>query len=503
MSDKDYVNLMPSPSSLMESLRDIGYSMETAVADIIDNSITAGSRNVDIRFSWNAGKPWLAVVDNGCGMSKAELVSAMRFGSASPLKRRAANDLGRFGLGLKTASISQCRHLIVASKQGDEFTACEWDLDQVEQSVDGQWRLGLLTSEECGEHTLLGDLVRDILAPHDSGTLVLWQRFDRLGELGAPLARERTFNALLGSVRSHLELVFHRYLRPDPGKRRLIITMNGAELAGFDPFHPGTLATQELPVQRFRVEDQEVVVQPYILPHHTKVSREDYDRYAGEGGYLHNQGFYVYRNRRLIIKATWFRLMKKAELSKLVRVRVDIPNTLDHLWKIDVKKSAASPPESVRQQLRQVLGRIEIQGRRVYTQTGQRLTANVQTPAWHKRAKSGSIFYEINRDYPPLKQLKATMQDGQRETFDALLSTLEQTFPRDLFFHDVADTPEKLKAPVIDQSALENLLDQFLAFWSPEDISSEELAERILAAEPFASNRDAAKSLLTERGYLS
>lgn len=503
MQDKEYVNLMPSPSSLMESLRDIGYSMETAVADIIDNSITAGALSVEIRFSWNAGKPWLAIADDGSGMTKAELVAAMRFGSTSPLAQRDAGDLGRFGLGLKTASISQCRHLIVASKREGEMSACEWDLDQVEEAVDGEWRLGLLDSKSIQDRALLSQQFASLVAPQDSGTLVLWQHFDRLGELGAPLARERTFNAMLGTVREHLELVFHRYLTPDPGKRRLSIRVNGDELTGFNPFHPGTLATQELPVQRFRIEDQEVVVQPYVLPHNSKVSKQDYDKYSGDGGYLHNQGFYVYRNRRLIIKATWFRLMKKAELSKLIRVRVDIPNTLDHLWKIDVKKSAASPPESVRQQLRQVLGRIEVHGRRVYTQTGQRLSARVQTPAWHKRAKAGSIFYEINREYPPLSQLKSTMANDQKDVFDALLSTLEQTFPRDLFFHDVASSPEKVQRPTVDQSAFENLFDQFLTFWSAEDLSKPEVAERILAAEPFASNPDVANAILVERGYQS
>ena len=502
MPAREYVNLMPSPSSLMESLRDIGYSMETAVADIIDNSISAGSRNVDIRFSWNAGQPWLAIADDGCGMTKDDLVAAMRFGSSSPLAQRAENDLGRFGLGMKTASISQCRHLLVTSKCDGVLSACEWDLDQVEEAVDGEWRLGLLNTDGIQANPLVQQLSSH-LAEQDTGTLVLWQRFDRLGELGAPLARERTFNKLLTTVREHLALVFHRYLTPDPGKRRLSITVNGDELTGLNPFHPGTLATQELPVQRFRVEGQEVVVQPYVLPHHSKVSKEDYDRYAGKGGYLHNQGFYVYRHRRLIINATWFRLMKKAELTKLVRVRVDIPNTLDHLWKIDVKKSAASPPETVRQQLRQVLGRIEIHGKRVYTQTGQRLASRVHTPAWHKRARAGSIFYEINREYPPLKQLTATMAAEQKDVLNALLLTLEQTFPRDLFFHDIADTPEKVQHPSIDQAVLEKLLDHFVTFWTSDSLSNEELVGRIRAAEPFASNPDLTTGILSDRGFLS
>lgn len=498
----DYINLIPNPSSLLESLRNIGYSMKTAVADIIDNSITAGASAIHIRYSWNAGKPWFAIADNGCGMTKDALIAAMRFGSSNPLAQRTENDLGRFGLGMKTASISQCRHLLVASKCNGEISICEWDLDQIAEANNIDWRLGLLSTDAIQARPLVLELLSH-MSTQDSGTLVLWQHFDRLGELGAPLKRERTYSKLLTTVREHLSLVFHRFLTPDPGKRRLSIRMNGDELVAHNPFHPGTLATQELPAQRFQVEGREVTVQPYVLPHHSKVSKEDYDKYAGEGGYLHNQGFYVYRARRLIIYATWFRLMKKAELTKLVRVRVDIPNTLDHLWKIDVKKSAATPPETVREQLQQVLGRIEIHGKRVYSQTGKRLASRAQTPAWHKRAKAGSIFYEINRDYPLLKQLASTIAAEQKDILNALLLTLEQTFPRDLFFHDFADTPEKIQQPRIDPLSLEKLLDLFVTFWSTDNISRAELEKRIRTTEPFASNLDATNTILSGREFLS
>lgn len=105
------INLSPRPSALLESLRSIGYTLETALADIIDNSITANSSSISVRFAWNNGDPWIAIIDDGDGMSNDELINAMRFGSRNPVEKRAKNDLGRFGLGMKTASISQCRHL--------------------------------------------------------------------------------------------------------------------------------------------------------------------------------------------------------------------------------------------------------------------------------------------------------------------------------------------------------------------------------------------------------
>lgn len=136
-----FVDLSPSPSSLIESLRDIGYSLETAVADVIDNSITALSTSIDVRFSWNDSTPWLAIIDDGHGMNGAELISAMRFGSMSPLLTRSKNDLGRFGLGLKTASFSQCRCLTVLSKKQGEISCCQWDLDSILKSEDNKWLL--------------------------------------------------------------------------------------------------------------------------------------------------------------------------------------------------------------------------------------------------------------------------------------------------------------------------------------------------------------------------
>ena len=165
-------------------------------------------------------------------------------------------------------------------------------------------------------------------------------------------------------------------------------------------------------------------------------------------------------------------------------------------------RSAATPPASVREQLKQIIQRIELQGKKVYKQKGQRLTTRVQTPAWHRRARGGSISYEINRQYPPLRQLLSLMDNQQCCVFESLIATLEQSFPRDLFFHDVADTPEKVQPPETDPQTLETILDQFLSFWSDGSQANENVADRILAAEPFSSNREASTAILKARGLL-
>jgi len=502
MKNDRHLNLSPSPSSLIESLRDIGYSMETAVADIIDNSITADAGIVWIRFAWNSDNPWLAIIDDGCGMSEDELIDAMRFGSKSPRAMRSANDLGRFGLGMKTASFSQCRHLTVLSKKSGLLSCCAWDLDQITRDNRNEWLLGVMDTDELQNHKPLFPLYQEYMQGNESGTIVLWEKFDRIESRSSSEARERLFDSLMDDTRKHLELVFHRFLSYEVGKGQVVISMNGDELEAFNPFNPSNLATQELAEQRFSLDGQEIVVQPYILPHHNKVSQEEYDKYAGDGGYLQNQGLYIYRNRRLIIKGTWFRLIQKMELNKLIRIRVDIPNTLDHLWRIDVKKSNAAPPESVRRELRQIIGKIEIKGRRVYMQRGQKLSASAKIPIWNRRAAGGSIVYEINREHPLLKQLLQSAPSEQVEQLKNTICLIESRFPTDLFYNDFSNNPEQVQSPNLGEETLESMLDTFISFGAPDGIVSSEIVATLLSTEPFSSNKEFTEVLLRKKGYL-
>ncbi|MCB9147563.1 MAG: ATP-binding protein [Caldilineaceae bacterium] len=479
----------------------MGYSIETAIADIIDNSITAGADYVNIRFAWNSGDPWLAVIDDGSGMTKNELIDAMRFGSMNPLESRTIHDLGRFGLGMKTASFSQCRHLTVVSKKDGQISCCEWNLDKLSQADNIGWKLGIVDLATIRKRNILNSVYDESLAHFDNATIIFWENIDRAKEQ-VPLAKQEShFNALIDDTRKHLELVFHRYLSPDPGRKKVTITINGDELTAFNPFNPRNLATQELAEQKIVLEGETITVQPYVLPHHNKVSRQEYDQYSGEGGYLHNQGFYVYRNRRLIIKGTWFRLIKKEELNKLIRVRVDIPNSLDHLWKIDVKKSHAYPPESIKNELRQVIRKIEISGRKVYRQRGQRLLNNIKTPVWNRIALGGKIFYQINREHQLVKELLNTVPAQQKALVENLITTFESSFPVDMFFNDIASIPEQVESPKFSEKDLEILLDIFIQSWVSTGTPQSELPEKLLSTDPFASNQDITRKILEQRGY--
>ncbi|MEQ8885937.1 MAG: ATP-binding protein [Balneola sp.] len=491
------INLPPKPYSLIESMRDIGYSLETAIADIIDNSITANARNIHVRFSWNNANPWIAIIDDGSGMDYNELVDAMRFVSQNPLDKRHANDLGRFGLGMKTASISQCRCLTVLSKKNYQVSCTQWDLDYLASLPNNNWSLKVIQPEDDNSNKILIDLSEKYLRNVISGTIVFWKELDRLGEGSAKITKESQFDEAINHVRKHLELVFHRFLTPKVGHKKIEIFFNENALVAFDPFN--ITKSTELHSEEFLYENERITVQPYVLPHHNKVSKTEWNKFSGERGYLHEQGFYVYRNRRLIISRTWFRLIKKEELTKLLRVKVDIPNTLDHLWRIDIKKSNAFPPPRIREGLKRIINNIEFEGKRVYKQRGQQLSSDTKVPGWRRTAKENQIFYEINKSHPLIVSFLEENAESNNHLILSILDMIESSFPRDTYFNDLATSPEIVNITALSKIKIERLLDFFIDH--SKGIPDKGSLQKILQTDPFSVNKKVTKLIFNERGY--
>jgi len=426
----------PNPSSLIYSLRNIGYTLKSAIADIIDNSITAKAPNVSVDFRWNNGDPWLAISDDGHGMSAENLTDAMRFGTQSPLKKRKKDDLGRFGLGLKTASISQCSSLTVASRKDGKLSVQEWDLDHITKRK--CWSLKILDDKDVSKAPILSDLVSRKL--NEAGTVVLWRQLDRLSE---EAAGESQFNELMNEARKHVEMTFHRFISPKGRKQSISININEQQLEAFDPFGGMHPARQELATESLEINGHKVTIQPFVLPHHSKTNRQKYEQLSGEDGYLHNQGFYVYRSRRLILWGSWFGLVRKEELNKLVRVQVDIPNALDHLWDIRVDKSQLKPPPQVRKQLKQIIQKISGRGKEVYRRRGTKTRSGPVSPVWSRHVAKGQKLYRINRDHPLIDQILDSSED--LKGLESILRLIETSFPKDSFYADFSAAPEMFK----------------------------------------------------------
>lgn len=436
-------HLPPSAASLTASLRDLGYSLETAVADLIDNSISADATDIRIFCDMSRVAPVLVIADNGRGMTEGEVIAAMRHGATDPRKKRGPKDLGRFGLGLKTASFSQCRRLTVVSTQRGERAGAEWNLTQVED--DDDWFIAVLDQEEIAAQPFF-----DTLA--DTGTLVIWRDLDRLFEDETGQKRDEIVNEKLAVVGRHLSLVFHRFLAGEvKGRKRLAIRINGHPIAPFDPFCRKNAATQMLPEETVWVDDVAVTMQPYILPHHSRLTASEYDFYQDRSDFISNQGAYVYRNGRLMAWGDWFRLVPKGEATKLARVQIDFPNSLDEAWTIDIKKSRARPPHAVRERLRQIISQIIARSVTVHRGRGQRLFQESQAPLWERYADHGGIRFAINAEHPLIVSLGARLSPADSASLRVLLDSIAAALPVEMIYSDYSTHPREVSQAGVDE----------------------------------------------------
>ena len=484
MFEKECVPFAPA---LIESMRSLGYSFPAAIADLIDNSISAEATKIEI-IAEPSINPSLIILDDGCGMSKDKLYEAMRYGSTNPLEQRNENDLGRFGLGLKSASLSQCRRLVVVSKQGKELNAYSWDLDYVIQS--GSWMLKGFSEEEM-------DLFPEIgrLKSLEHGTYVFLSEFDRVKEATGNIAE--TFNKYLNDMNEHLSLVFHRFL--DEG---LVISVNNMDIQGRDPFLSYHSATQRKKESSIYIHDEKITLKPFILPHISKLSQEDIDRVGGKENLRTDQGFYVYRNKRLIIWGTWFRLERKDELNKLARVRVDIPNSLDYMWSIDIKKSTATLPDIIKKNMYSAIYDSVLSSEHVHTYRGRKEEKKEDIDYIWERVKVREGFnYVINRDIPQIKLLVETMSDNQVRMFDSVIKTLEAAFPVAALYVDAAKGNIEEKKSVEDPEVIDQMWGELLIqmnYIKSNHLSIVEYYKAFMNVEPYCNSAEIKKRIQEE-----
>lgn len=422
------LEVIPDPISLIESMRAVGYTVEAAIADLIDNSISARASRIDVQYDASED-PFVAILDNGWGMAPDELTNAMRHGSHNPTDSRDVEDLGRFGLGLKTASLSQCRKLTVVSKKAGTISARRWDLDVVQQS--GRWLVVVPGTRDLAQLPLFSHL-----QALESGTLVVWQELDRLTAGSTDPQREITTK--LASLFEHLALVFHRFTQKEAGFSPVSIVVNGLSIPPRDPFLKDNTFRQPLEGQVIRHERGNVHVSPFVLPPVSHLSPDEISLAGGKDGLRGTQGFYIYRNRRLVIWGTWFRLVPKQEFFKLTRVQVDIPNSFDDLWALDIKKSSAYPPESIRNRLKELIPHFAETSRKTVTYPGRRKTAQKFVPLWIRvEPNHGSFRYELNMDHPVVQTLFSKLEAGDQRHFQMILGLFGDTLPFESIYADM------------------------------------------------------------------
>ncbi len=481
----NYINLPPYAPILMESTRAIGYSLEAAIADIIDNCIAASARNIWVSF-FPIGEAYISVLDDGEGMDSSQLTLAMQYGSKNPSETRAINDLGRFGLGLKTASLSQCKELTVISKQGERIEGRRWDLDYV--AISGEWSLAVLESHELDELPQF-DRLREL----NSGTLVIWKKLDRLklGEINF----EQAMGRKMDDVTEHVSLVYHRYLTGEPGIKKITIAINDMKVISADPFLIGK-SIQAMDDEVLNIRGEKVIVKPYILPHISKLSSEDLNELGGKEGLRKRQGFYVYRNKRLLIWGTWFRMMRQGELSKLARIQVDIPNALDDLWTLDIKKSSATPPAEVKLNLNSIIEKMADKSKRTWTFRGRKeLDDNIQHFWSRFKGKNGGIYYEINREHPLIDNL-VNEHPELKKSINMIFKQIEQNIPLNQLYLDLNNDESINNETDLNVKEVKNLLKELTASM----IASEKcnFINKMKYVEPFCAFPDVLTDFISE-----
>lgn len=487
-------NAPPSAVAMLESLRGLGYSTAAALADIVDNSISAGAAEVRIDFAWDGQKSRISVLDNGRGMSDAELESAMRLGYKNPLVAREAHDLGRFGMGLKTASFSQCRRLTVATVKDAVPSCLRWDLNELAANPESGWLL--FEGPAIGSTLFIAGL-----RSKKAGTLVLWEMLDRIV---TDSYKSDDYLALTDDVENHLAMVFHRLLQGP--RARLKLLLNGRAIKPWDPFMTGhTAKPWTSPTARHSTEYGVIEVQCHVLPHRDKLTAAEFEANGGPAGWTAQQGFYVYRNERLLVAGGWLglgnsRAWNREEAHRLARIRLDIPNTADAEWKIDVRKSTARPPVSLKPWLTQLAENTRERARRVFAYRGTPAPSQGNAPieqAWRvERIKSG-MRYRIEEKHPSVAAVLDSAGDLQ-SLIKAMLRVIEETVPVQRIWLDTAEHKETPRTgfsgepPEAVVSVLKTLFSDMVG---RKGMSDEAARRSLLSTEPFQNYPEYVKAL--------
>ena len=464
-------------------MRSMGYTPPTALADLVDNSITAGAKRIAIRISPpqnNLNCGYVSVEDDGCGMTKEKLFQAMRWGGDGPNRERKSDDLGRFGLGLKTASLSMGRVLTVAtrSQSGGDLQVLRWDLAHVEKAG---WEL-----LEGADPQSISAINESLLADNKRcGTIVVVTQLDRLSiRSGQVVHSERNEADLIRKTGKHLGLVFHRFI-----EKGVKIRLGSTDIVSWDPFVGGDLKGREH-------LGESVTVSSYVLPHHTKVTHEENERLAGPLGWATHQGFLVYRALRLIVPGGWLRLFPTEEACRLARIKIDLQNSVDDGWGLNVIKSSVVPPSWLVAELKRIGEATRRDARTVFSFRGEKqapreIVEDPHTPRafWNQIPTEESVRFKINRAHPIIQALKQNLKEPSAA--EQFLKTFERLLPLDAILQDPRRTTNGAVSELSDQdlkdlAALANKAYRVLIAQGHDHTTALNI---ILSAEPFSFNR--------------
>lgn len=456
--------------ALLTGLRAIGYSFSTAVADIIDNSVSAFATEIRIFSDPLTDEPYFCFLDNGCGMSGKELDNAMLPGSDRDGKEDGAMELGRFGLGLKSASLSQCRVFTVASKKFGKIRAMSFNLDIIEK--ENKLLLLQLSNDEINALPQI-----DKLKEYETGTLVIWTNFDKIEGMAKNF--EDSFRAAVAESKKHVEFVFHRFYN------QIQIFYNNRRIEKRDPFLLDSVGRQQTGrTTNISVDGHTITVIPYTLPFANTLTTEEKALLGNPKSIYDEQGFYLYRNKRLISWGSWMRMGIRSELNKLARIQIDIPSTLDSVWTLDVKKSSAKIPDKIKERIRMALEDSIARSKRTTRFPGTK-EQSVEFKVWDRiNEHEGKVKYQINRKMPALVALDEILGENEKKLLEIALSQIECFLPKYSITNDSMDALNIVNSgDGVEEERLIEEIRQILLMCAPE--CREQMFDSIFIAEGY------------------
>ncbi len=440
--------LEPSPKNHIETLMKVGYSLNMAIGDVVDNSIAAKAKNLWI-YSPPSEEPFISITDDGHGMTENELQENMRIGCKNPNDTREKTDLGRFGSGMKTASFSVARKLIVISKKkGHKICCCIYDIDLIIEK--DQWLIEKLSEEEIKK---IPELDKVFESGH--GTQLIWKNIPRY-KSNIEEINESALAEDITAIKKYLSIYFHRFME---GKEKVNFFVNNEGLQAIDPF-----LTQENGYTEGQSDSQyssngKIDIQVHILPHHSKLSIEKIDALGGIDEIAKKQGFYIYRGKRLIVEGGWLGLAKSSQLGKLARIQVDVPTTMDDLLSTDVKKSSFQLPPKIRHLFRRMISSPIEGSKRKYNYRGSQEEAN---DFWDIKdnKREERITYEINTTNKQFSDLVNKLKKENRKYLISYLKKLSEHLPINHIFSTMSSKPKNVKQEEIDWAEFERILQE-------------------------------------------
>lgn len=460
----------PSAAPVLHALRSIGYKAKTAIADIVDNAIDAQASKITLHFEYDKLNGYIKIEDNGNGMSEEEIQTAMNIGAKDPRTKRSPNELGRFGMGLKTASFSLGKRLSVITKKDGVYHERCWDLDYVSEC--NEWNL--LTSIPTPVKEVAGEI------NGSSGTVIIIDKLDRY--MRNKKIQRKTFFAKTAQIQKHLEFVFHDLI----DNNKIIISINGVELTPWDPFmteHPSIIEGEET---LWKLDGHKMKVKYTILPHASKLNRTEFKKAGGERGWRDHQGLYIYRENRLLHYGDWRNLFPKDNQSQLARVRIDITNEADSDWHVDVKKSMVTIPEQAIKILRPIAKEARDISREIYyfrTQSsiaGGKIKGSLNT--WEQSGKDSESPFVLNKSHPIYLELLKQLNEEQARMLNFFLKLIE------------VGSPVNIIAVPQSENEIQNFTDQQLEM-------VQRFAETMTQLGLLNTKKEIIEALMTQPGF--